>query len=566
MSPQKEPERGDRSSKFPSKDQFLFLPRLFTPGERRAFATAVIIAILALIAIPVSAYYHATKPIADYGGTWTEALVGAPLHINPLLVQGNDTDSDLANLIYSGLLRHDGSGNLIGDLAESYAISDDGLQYTFTLRENLKWHDGKEISADDVAFTILTAQNGEYGSVHRSAWQGVDVVKKDSRVITFKLKNKYAQFLQNATIGILPKNIWESVRPANFGLFEKNLKPIGSGPYVFSKLNRTKDGTIESYELVAFDGYALGKPFIKKIVFKFYDCESDAECAQSAVGAYNNGDADGIASISPRNIKLLRLKGQLMMLPIKIPRYFAVFFNQAQSKALADKSVRTALNYATDKKTLLENALESRGTAVDSPVLPGILPIANPKETYEFNLDKAKGVLEKVPPSLELTASMNVPELAKIAELLKSQWETAGARVTIKSLSVADIHKAIKDRSYDALLFGEGFFVDPDPFDFWHSSQKKDPGKNIALYENKEADRLLEEARQTIDRTSRYSLYDKFQNIIIKDAPAVFLYSPEYTYVQPKKIRGNDTTLISSPSNRFDTVHQWYIDTKRGKR
>lgn len=551
-----------------------------------------LVAVFSLIAIPISAYYHFTKPVPDFGGSFTEGLVGTPKHINPLLAQANDVDRDLASLIYTGLMKYNENGELEPALAESYSISDDGLTYTFKLRSNLKWHDGQPITVDDVIFTILAAQNADYDSFQRPNWQGVDVSKTDNQTIVFKLKTRYAQFPSNTTMEILPKHIWENIKPSNFALSEMNIKPtVGSGPYKFSKIKRDSLGNVKSFELTAFEKYYAGKPHISKITFKFYASESEL------VNAYNNNEIDGLGSISPQKVNSIRFLGQLKIEKLKLPRYFAVFFNQNQSKQLSDKNVRLALSYATDKKEILDKVLSDNGTVVDSPMLPGITDIPNSVEKYNFDIEKAKkilddaswkysenppadGVREKAAPppkkkgekpaepvklEIQLTTS-NWPELATVAEQLKKQWEAAGARVNIEILDLPELQQAIKDRDYEALLFGEVLGLDPDPFSFWHSSQKRDPGLNLALYDDKNADKLLEEARQTLDRSARLSKYDDFQKIAVKDAPAIFLYSPDYLYAQPAKIKNGKAGIVSVPSDRFADVNQWYINTKRVRR
>ncbi len=155
------------------------------------------------------------------------------------------------------------------------------------------------------------------------------------------------------------------------------------------------------------------------------------------------------------------------------------------------------------------------------------------------------------------------PELIAVGNEIKKQWEAVGAEVLLEVLPLPELQQAIKSREYDALLFGEVLALNPDPFSFWHSSQKRDPGLNLALYDNKDVDKLLEDARQILDDSARLSKYDDFQKIIVKDIPVIFLYSPDYLYAQPIKIKGNETTLISVPSDRFDTVNKWYIKTKR---
>lgn len=558
MGPQK--ERDKRLKFFPSKEQFYYLPKVLSRAERHLITGLGLVALLALIAIPVSAFYHGTVTAPQHGGSWSEAMIGLPQHINPLLLQANDVDSDLSGLIYAGLLRYDQKGNLVPELAESYEMSDDGLQYTFKLKDGLRWHDGQSLNADDVVYTIMTAQNSDYGSTQRINWQGVDVSKKDDLTVIFKLKNRYAQFINNATIGILPKHIWGNIKSSNFSLSDANLKPIGAGPYKFSKIRRDTLGNIRSVELVAFDKYTGSEAYIDKITFDFYDSE------QSAINAFNNGDVQGISSVSAQ--KLDTLQGTNFVIHhLHLPRYFALFFNQSRSKALSDQKVRQALNYATDKKSILQNILKGNGTVADSPLLPGIINIPDSSDKYPFDLEKAKKLLAgvKEPLEIEITTS-SWPELTAVANLLKTQWEQVGVRVTIKALSVPEVQQSIKDRDYTSLLFGEVLGLDPDPFSFWHSSQKHDPGLNLALYDSNTADKLLEDARQTLDPDQRKLRYDQLQKLIVNDAPAVFLYSPDYLYIQPKNIKNDNSHIIAVPSARFDEIQEWYIDTQRKKR
>lgn len=572
----------------PSREQFWHLPKVLSVRERYLILALAAAAAGALVAIPVAGYYHFTAIQPDYGGSFSEGLVGAPKYINPLLAQTSDVDRDLSELIYAGLLKFDEQGGLTDDLAKSHEISADGLTYIFKLRDGLKWHDGQPLTADDVIFTILAVQNADYGSFQRINWQGVEVNKIDDKTAAFKLKNKYAQFLNNATLGILPKHLWEGIKPISFGLSELNLKPVGSGPYRFSKIRRDGAGNIQSYELAAADGYYQGKPYIDKIIFKFYESED------KLIDAFNQGEIDGLSFISPPKLNSVRWPGKLQIKELKLPRYFAVFFNQNQSQQLSDKNVRLALNYATDKNTILGKLLANKGAAVDSPMLPGIIDLPPPQAKYDYDPEKAKKILddagwkhtaetqngeearEKIqsipkgsktaPPPVKLEIKLttsNWPELVMAAGQLKAQWEKIGVKVNVEILSLPELQSAIKDRSYESLLFGEVLGLDPDPFSFWHSSQKRDPGLNLALYDNKNADKLLEDARQTLDDSIRMSKYADFQQLVINDAPVVFLYSPNYLYGQAKKIQANGAVVIAIPSDRFNAINKWYIETRR---
>jgi len=157
------------------------------------------------------------------------------------------------------------------------------------------------------------------------------------------------------------------------------------------------------------------------------------------------------------------------------------------------------------------------------------------------------------------------PILKEVAALIKKQWEAIGISVEITTYPVSQLTQDfIKPRNYEMLLFGEVLGEIPDPFPFWHSSQVKDPGLNLAKYENKKADILLETARVSLDETVRAKKYQDLQNILIADVPGVFLYRPDYVYFVNKKIEGGlEIKMIADPSERFADIENWYTNQKR---
>ena len=159
--------------------------------------------------------------------------------------------------------------------------------------------------------------------------------------------------------------------------------------------------------------------------------------------------------------------------------------------------------------------------------------------------------------------TVDQPQLLAVANMLKQYWESLGASVDINALSVTDLKPIIKNRTYDALLYGEALGAEADLYPFWHSSQKLDPGLNLSSYENKTADQLLKDARETLDQDTKQQKYEKLQDIITADAPAIFLYNPNYIYWVSEKVQGIDTVKIIDPAKRFINVTNWYIDTKR---
>lgn len=543
------------------------------------FTTAILVSVVTL---GVQFYYSNTKSAPRNGGTHTEASIEIPRFINPVLAQINDTDRDITRLIYSGLVKYTKEGRLVEDLAESYSIENNTI-YKFILRENIQWHDGKPLTSDDVVFTIKLIQDPKYASPIRSNWQGVEVENPDERTVIFKLTSAYSPFLENATVGILPKHIWENISPKSFVLSEENLKPIGSGPYKFEKFQKDKDGNIKSYALRSNEKYYLNPPHIEHFIFKFFESES------AALRAMKSGDVNAMSLVSGYNSTPLEEDGGTVVYNFSLPRYFAVFFNQSKSKALQEKEVRKALALSINREEIIDVATGGQGAPAYGPIIRELLGY-NPQieENYKFSPEKAKsilnaaqwkdvdgdGILEKrfdageEPSPLEFTLITvgwpDFTELEKATRVLQEQWREIGVKVNIIAYPPGELQQEfIRPREYEALLFGQIVGIDPDPFSFWHSSQKKDPGLNIALYGNKTVDRLLEEARQTFDAQSRAGKYVEFQNIISDDIPALFLYSPTYLYPVDSNVKGISEGKIADPSWRFADVNEWYIDTKR---
>ena len=162
---------------------------------------------------------------------------------------------------------------------------------------------------------------------------------------------------------------------------------------------------------------------------------------------------------------------------------------------------------------------------------------------------------------IELT-TVATEENSIVVESIKEDWESIGIKTIIKKVPAnqmqADI---IKPRNFTSLFYGQIVDADPDAYAFWHSSQASEKGLNIANYRNEEANKLLVEGRLTLDKDVRIEKYKKFQEIITNDIPAIFIYSPTYTYVQSKKIKGFDIENIFTPQDRFANINDWYIRT-----
>ena len=561
--------------KLPSWQQWQRLGSVLSKKERYFILGLSILALASLLTWLIAFNLKDTVIVPNYGGSFKEGTVGSPQYLNPVLSQANDADRDATELIFSGLIKYNGQGELVPDLAEKYAIGDNGKIYDFFLRRDIKWHDGQTLTADDVIFTIQIIQNPEYRSPLRINWTGVEIEKIDDWTVRFKLKTPYAPFLANTTVGIIAKHIWEKVLPEEFLLTPENLSPIGTGPYKLKKLKKDKEGFVEEIKLEAFGDYGKGRPFIEEINLYFYPDE------EALIRAYNRGKLDNLSLVSVNKESKIQGLRKANIYQLNLPRYFAVFFNQSKSKALANKAVRLALNYATNKQEIITQVLDGYGKPVNSPIPEGVWGHSEGIKIYDFALEHANNILEadgwvdededgireKNEEKLEIElVTTELPELQQVATLLQEQWSKIGAQINVKILNIGEIQQEyIRPREYQALLFGEVLGLDPDPYSFWHSSQKKDPGLNLALYDNSEVDNLLRDARQSLDPETRLAKYEKFQQQVVEDVPVVFLYSSYYVYIVDKKIKGVEAKNIVLPSKRFVGIEDWYIKTQRVK-
>jgi len=166
---------------------------------------------------------------------------------------------------------------------------------------------------------------------------------------------------------------------------------------------------------------------------------------------------------------------------------------------------------------------------------------------------------------LELTiATVDQSPLIQVARELKKQWEEFGLQVHVQALEGNTLERdVLKPRTYQTLLFGEVLGTIPDPFPFWHSTQTQTPGLNLSSYENKALDSLLESARKESDEQTRNGILEQMQDILLQDAPALFLYDIHHYYFVTKDVQGIQASLIADPSQRFAHIEQWYMQTKR---
>lgn len=599
------------TKKIPNSEQLRYLGKFLSPKERRIVIICALFLVLNVLFLGIVFFKKHIVSIPLSGGSYTEGLVGSPKYINPLYASNRDVDIDISSLIFSSLFKYNEKGVLVGDLAESWTKSEDGKEYSIVLKKNVVWHNGEQLSADDVVFTVQAIKNPKFRSPLKSSFSGFDVEKVDDYTVKFKLSQAYAPFLNLLTFGVLPRSIWGAVTPESATLAEFNLKPIGSGPYKFKSLIKNKNGEVKEYILEVNEAYYGAKPFVSTVSFKFYFDSN------SAIKALNDNSVDGISYLPFNDRKNLFAKSSLVFNYLHQPQLEAVFFNKKNNELLAEKNIRLALDQAINRQAIIDEVFQGQAREAVGPILEdspafnseikkteyspasaekllseeGFIKIVvsnddlnNPARELEGipvsdfiskasdkEVDAAgtwlmKKGTKKNPVNTFFVISLTYPDTTDsslIAGKIQEAWQAIGVKTSLNPLPSSQISSQVAlEKNFEALLFGENLGADPDVYSFWHSSQI-DGGLNIASYSNEKADKLLEDARLEVDEKSRLEKYRNFQELVKNDEGAIFLFSPNYLYLQVKKLRGFNGTTIIEPSNRLSSIANWYLRVNR---
>lgn len=526
----------------------------FTRKERAAFFASSLVVILAFIGQTAVAIHEKSELVPVHGGLYREGLIGQPIMINPV-ISSNQADLDISALIYSSLF----------DLAEIINTKDEERVYIVKLEEGLRWDNGEPLTSNDVIFTVRVVQDHNTNSHLRKNWQGIEVERISELQIEFTLPaTPYAFFEDNLkNLPIIPEHIFGGIPPANLRLSAYNLEPVGSGSFKFEKLARSRDGFITSVTLSANEAYHKKRPFIKEMEFRFY--QNTEELARAA----EHREIHGFFLAVPEESGPIR---QFLPEIIEIPalRYYTIFFNQNINSQLRNGELRRALAKAFDRSKILKRV--EGAELISGPVLWNKMDLPEGMEAEinipEYDPEGSREVIDRLKGEERWEIFLIVPEigfLMETAEIIKEGWEMAG----IDSVYIMPVEtnylmeNVIRTRSYEALLFGNILLNPYDLFAFWHSSQRFHPGLNLFLYQNLEVDRKLENIRQTRSEEDRLEHLREAERIILRDQPAIFLFSSPYKYFQSGRLKGIEIGVISLPSERFKNVENWYIKEAR---
>ena len=542
----------------------------------------IILVVILLAGQSVTVETSSPQPIQ--GGAYTEALLGEILRLNPILDIVNQVDRDIDRILYRGLLCFDSRGMPELDLASNAAVSANATLYTFTLKDDLTWHDGEPVTADDVVYTFSKFQDEGYpgpSDLHEF-WKDISIVKLDHQNIQFQLPEPFAPFLDYMTVGLLPEHLLRGVTVLDLIDHPFNLEPIGTGPFEFESFLLREDDSLRGVSLIAFKGYPGDQPFLERVEFHLFDSSSEA------FQAYLAGEVQGIGFVDEATLPMILDQPGLDLHSSRLPQISTIFINtqHPEKTFLAEKKVRQALLYAIDRERLINQVLNGQAMIATGPILPGNWAYADTLTPTPYDPRQSATLLDEIGWELPLGASPGSDEYVRsnedqllqleltypdhspyveIASLVTAAWSAIGVQVEQNPvLDTELLNEYLIPREYEALLTDVdlALFPDPDPYTFWHDSQVS-TGQNYSDFSDRNISIWLEQARTTPDLERRRLFYRDFQIRFMDQVPAILLYYPIYNYAIDADLRGPSLGPFYDPSDRFARIEDWYLLVRR---
>jgi peptide/nickel transport system substrate-binding protein len=540
--------------------------------------TALVVAGLLLTQEPGQQVF---APQPSEGGIYTEGLVGSLSRLNPMLDRNNPADRDINRLIFSGLITFDARGLPIPALADSWGVSQDGKVYNFSIRANALWQDGTPVTVDDLTYTIdlIKSEASFFPADVREMWKQVQVKKLNDKTVQFILPEPFAPFLDYLTFGLLPQHLLSGMPMEQLAAAPFNLAPVGTGPYRFERLI-IENGQVIGVELRASEKYYGRKAYIDQVIFRYYPT------AAAAFEAYRQGEVLAVSQVTPEILSQALAEPGLSLFTGRLPELSLVLFNlnNAEVPFLQDAKLRRALLIGLNRQQIVDKVLAGQALVADGPIFPGTWAYDEKIEHLVYDpeaaLSQLKGASYKIPASggevrvdkdnkpLEFTLLHPDDALhTAIAQIIQSNWAKLGVKVTLEALPYEMlVNDRLTPRNYQAALVDLNLMrtPDPDPYPFWHQSEATG-GQNYSQWDNRAASEYLEQARISPDFTIRARLYRNFQVVFAQELPALPLYYPVYSYGVSQTVLGAQMPPLFDTSDRFLTLADWYLVTRRGQ-
>ena len=504
------------------------------------------------------------KPVQ--GDSFVEASIGDITGLIPNITT-DSASHEVGGLIYDGLVRQDKDYNWESQMAESWQFSKDCMTLTFKLRKNVKWHDGKPFTADDVLFTYKTMMNPKTPTAYRNDFEPIkEIVVVDPYTVRVTYSQPFAKALMGWGQTILPKHLLEKyAEDGKLREAPQVLKPVGTGPYRFHEWK-----TGEKVVLVANkDYYIEGRPYLSRVIYRIIPSQATIYIELMAKGV----DMSRLTAIQyARQTDYPAFKKDYNKYKYSDNRYTYLGFNLKDPR-FADKRVRQAFAHAINKQELIDGVLLGLGQIATGPLRPGTWAYTDKVKRYAYDPAKAKQLLaeagwkdrngdgilrnkEGQPFSFTIRTNQGNDERKKVAELIQQRLKEIGVQTDIQTIEwAAFLKEYIRQKRFEAIVMGWATTSDPDQYPIWHSSQNGAEQLNSISYANPEVDALLEKGRATCHQSERVAVYHRIQEILADDQPYVFLYYPDSLWAVASRVRGIKPAPAGIDYNFID----WFV-------
>ena len=440
-------------------------------------------------------------------------------NLDPAKVNLGIVAGEILPNIFSSLVQFDTELGLVPDLAENWEVSEDGLTYTFTLRDGLTFHNGDPLKAEDIVYTYERTTDPDFASPHANKLALVESVDTpDDLSVTFTLSAPFAPFLAVAC----SRGPGRALTPVSRRAFEEmgeeqfDRTPVGAGP--FALVAETADLS-SGFELVAFDGWYGGRPHLDAIEVTIIAEPS------SRISAIEAGDVDMLDIVPRTGVAQLRENPDITLVEAPGTSWLGLAMNYARppwDKPEARMAVAKALN----REALIETALFGLATPAIGAIAPAFswayIPPDQTETPQAFNLEEAKALAEEAGITGAQPVLMGTSDTQRADEVVRNQLRDIGLDVQLEQLQQAAWNERWTAGDFDWILNGSVADADPDDghWNFFHSEGPW----NTHKYSNPKVDELLEATRTTGDQTERADLFHQVQAILQQDVPYAFLY------------------------------------------
>lgn len=544
--------------------KFLYFWVQWPRALKRVWAVTLVLGLLGASTLLYGSIVDNTQEIPEQGGAYYEAVLSRVQNVNPYYCYLSSIDKDICSLVFTGLTKYDPvSKQISGDIAYKWDVNEDGTQYIFHLRNDVYWHDGVPLTAEDVVFSYRDVlQSPDYLGTYQMAFYNVTIEAIDDKTVQFTLQEPQSFFLYTVTMDIIPKHILGEVPVIALEQHTFSKSPVGTGPFELVSVNTDKD--VDIVTLSAYKDYYGENPNIDSIIIYGFNNATDLLNKQHIF--------DGINDVQNPSF----INDNFDVYPIQLPRVTGVFFNLNNS-ILSDYPVREALRYAINKDAVLADM-------ENISVIHTALPYVDSNITHVYDIEKAKETLydagwkiyseeyddgirrnENDEPLTVILATTKSEANMNVAENIKNAWLEAGVQTEIVSLEIGDLQESlIKPRKYDILLISTELQPNVDLYPYFHSSQLIWPGLNIAQYKNVESDLLLDKIRATYDYNEQLILTNQLLDKLNAHIPAIYLYAPVANYYVQSDIMNVKIPLqVGHLSDRFFLFNEWAKKTRK---